>query len=194
MRDDKGEVKPNPNKEWRTVWKEREGTRSIESGWVEKEETPKIMMIRIQSLEEREDQRITEFQERGRLLDEEYNNIFRVHEVDQQRLNTVARECDQKPNREGIIEALIDQINFDSQMRKKYDDVYQKERNLRREATSYLRESRTRLLHIPEEPPKPLRWTVKTEEPSRREEVRQVLHQAQRQPTSWPPPPVEGNR
>jgi len=71
---EEGDIKPKPNKEWRTVWKEREGKRSIESGWVEKEETPKIMMIRVQSLEEREDQRITEFQERGRLHDEEYND------------------------------------------------------------------------------------------------------------------------
>ena len=78
------------------MWKERDGKRSIESGWVDKEETPKIMMMRVQSLEEREDQRITEFQEKGRLLDEEYNEIFRAHEVDQQRLNNVARECDQK--------------------------------------------------------------------------------------------------
>ena len=59
-------------------------------------------------------------------------------------------------------------------MRKNYDDVYQKERNLRREMTSYLRESRTRLLQIPEEPPQPLRWTAKAEEPGRREEIRQV--------------------
>ena len=93
------------------MWKERDGKRSIESGWVDKEETPKIMMIRVHSLEEREDQRITEFQDRGRLLDEEDIDIFRVHNVDQQRLNTVARECDQKPNREGLMEALIDQIN-----------------------------------------------------------------------------------
>jgi hypothetical protein len=89
---------------------------------VEKEETPKIMMIRVQSLEEREDQRITEFRARGRQLDEEYNDIFRTHNEDQQRLNEVARECDQKPNREGLIEALIEQINFDSQIRKKYDE------------------------------------------------------------------------
>ena len=102
-------------------------------------------------------------------------------------MNNLARECDQKPDKAGLIEALIDQINLDSQMRKKYDDVYQKERNLRREATSYLKEGRTRLLHIPEEPPKPLRWTAKIEEPSRQEEVRQVLHQAQRPPTRWPP-------
>ena len=88
------------------------------------------MMMRVQSLEEREDQRIMELQERGSLLDEEYNDIFRAHEVDQQRLNKVAGECDQKPDREGLIEALIDQINFNSQMRKKYDDVYQNERNL----------------------------------------------------------------
>ena len=88
-----------------------------------------------------EEQRITEFQEKGRLLDEEYNDMVRIHEVDQQRLNAVARECDQRPNREGLIEALVDQINFDSQMRKKYDDVYQKERNLRREVTSYFRET-----------------------------------------------------
>jgi hypothetical protein len=115
------------------------------------------MMIRVQSLEEREEQRITEFQEKGRLLDQEYNDMVRTHEVDQQRLNAVARECDQRPNREGLIEALIDQINFDSQMRKKYDDVCQKERNLRREVTSYFRESRTRLLQIPEEPPQPSR-------------------------------------
>ena len=35
---------------------EKEGKRSVESGWVEveKEEEPKIMMIRVQSLEERE--------------------------------------------------------------------------------------------------------------------------------------------
>ena len=65
---EEGDIKPKSNKEWRTVWKEREGQISIESGWVEKEGTPKIMMIRVQSLEEREDQRITEFQERGRLL------------------------------------------------------------------------------------------------------------------------------
>ena len=74
-------------------------------------------------------------------------------------------------------------------MRKKYDDVYQKERNLRREVTSYIRESRTKLLQIPEEPPQPSRWTVKAQEPSRREEVRQVQHQVQRQPTRWPSPP-----
>ena len=177
---EEGEIKPNPNKEWRTVWKEREGTRSIESGWVEKEETPKIMMIRVQSLEEREDQRIIEFQERGRLLDEEYNDILRVHNVDQQRLNTVARECDQRPNREGLIEALVDQINFDSQMRKKYDDVYQKERNVRREVKSYFRETRTKLLQIPEEPPQPSRWTLKPDEPNRREEIKPAQHQAQR--------------
>ena len=67
-----------------------------------KEETPKIMMLRVQSLEEREEQRITEFQERGRLLDGEYNDIFRIHNADQQRLNTVARECDQRPNRKGF--------------------------------------------------------------------------------------------
>ena len=77
------------------------------------------MMMRVQPLEKLEDQRVVEFQERGRLLDEEYNDIFRVHEVDQQRLNHVARECDQKPDKAGLIKALIDQINFDSQMRKK---------------------------------------------------------------------------
>ena len=48
---EEGDIRPNPNKEWRTVWKEREGSRSIESGWVEKEETPKITMIRVQSSE-----------------------------------------------------------------------------------------------------------------------------------------------
>ena len=131
----------------------------------------------------------TEFQERGRLLDEEYNDIFKLHNVDQQRLNTVARECDQRPNREGLIEALVDQINFDSQMRKKYDDVHQKERNLRREVTSYFRETRTKLLQIPEEPPQPSKWTLKPDEPSRREEIKQAQHQAQRPPVKWPPLP-----
>ena len=75
-------------------------------------------MIRVESLEEREEQRIAEFQKKGRQLDQEYNDIFRTHNGDQQRLNEVARECDQKPNREGLIEALIEQINFDSQIRR----------------------------------------------------------------------------
>jgi hypothetical protein len=43
---------------------------------VDKEEEPRIMMIRVQSLEEREEQRIAEFHERGRQLDEEYKVIF----------------------------------------------------------------------------------------------------------------------
>ena len=115
--------------------------------------------------------------------------MVRIHEVDQQRLNAVARECDQRPNREGLIEALVDQINFDSQMGKKYDDVYQKEKNLRREVTSYFRETRTRLLQIPEQPPQPSRWTLKPDEPSRREEIKQAQHQAQRPPVKWPPLP-----
>lgn len=95
--------------------------------------------MRVQPLEGLEDQRVIDIQERGRLLDEEYNDIFRTHEVDQQRLNHVARECDQRPDKAGLIEALVDQIKLDSQMRRKYDEVYRKERNLRREATNYLR-------------------------------------------------------
>jgi predicted outer membrane protein len=95
-----------------------------------KEEEPRIMMIRVQSLEEREEQRIAEFQEKGRQLDEEYNEMIKAHNEGQRKLNEVARECDQRPNREGLIEALIEQINFDSQMRKKYDDVCIKKRGI----------------------------------------------------------------
>jgi hypothetical protein len=32
---EEGNTKPNPNKEWRTVWKEKEGKILVESGWVE---------------------------------------------------------------------------------------------------------------------------------------------------------------
>jgi hypothetical protein len=71
-------------------------------------------------------------------------------------------------------------------MRKRYDDVYQKERNLRREVTSYIQR---RSLQIPEEPPQPSRWTLKPDEPSRREEIKQAQHQAQRPPVKWPPLP-----
>ena len=52
MQDGEGEISTNPNKEWRTLWQERDGKRSIESGWVDKEEIPKIMMMRAQPLEE----------------------------------------------------------------------------------------------------------------------------------------------
>ena len=70
---EEGDIKPNPSREWRktwkekevqrsagstssnkvwgTSWKEKDGKRVIESGWVEKEkeEEPRIMMIRVQS-------------------------------------------------------------------------------------------------------------------------------------------------
>jgi hypothetical protein len=207
---EEGDIKPNPSREWRKVWKEKEvqrsagstssnkvwgtswkekdGKRVIESGWVEKEkeEEPRIMMIRVQSLEEREEQRIAEFQEKGRQLDEEYNEMIRTHNEGQENLNKVARDCELKPNQEGLVEALIEQVIFDNQTRKKYDDVYQKERNLRREVTSYIQR---KSLQIPEEPPQPSRWTLKPDEPSRREEIRQAQHQAQRTPVKWPPLP-----
>jgi hypothetical protein len=160
----------------------------IESGWIEKEkeEDPRIMMIRVQSLEEREEQRIAEFQEKGRQLDEEYNEMIRTHNEGQENLNRVARDCELKPNQEGLVEALIEQVIFDNQTTKKYDEVYQKERNLRREVTSYLQR---RSLQIPEEPPQPSRWTLKPEEPSRKEEIMQAQHQVQRTQTRWPPLP-----
>ena len=150
----------------------------VESGWVEveKEEEPRIMMIRVQSLEEREEQRIAELQEKGRQLDEEYNEMIRTHNEGQENLNKVARECELKPNQEGLVEALIEPVIFDNQTRKKYDDVYQKERNLRREVISYFRDTQRRLLQIPEEPPQPSRWTLKPDEPSRREEIKQAQH------------------
>ena len=96
IQDGEGEEVKKPDKEWKTVWEESDGKKTVKSGWVNKEEVPKVMMMKVQPLEELEDQRVVEIQERGRLLDEEYNDIFRVHEVDQQRLNHVARECDQQ--------------------------------------------------------------------------------------------------
>ena len=55
-------------------------------------------MIRVQSLEEREEQRIAEFQENGRQLDDEYNEMIRTHNEGQESLNGIARDCEQKPN------------------------------------------------------------------------------------------------
>jgi hypothetical protein len=68
------------------------------------------MMIRVQSLEEREEQRIAEFQERGRQLDEEYNEMIRAHNESQDSLNGIARDCELRPNQEGLVEALIEQV------------------------------------------------------------------------------------
>jgi hypothetical protein len=207
---EEGDIKPNPSREWRktwkekevqrsagstssnkvwgTSWKEKDGQKVIESGWVEKEkeEEPRIMMIRVQSLEEREEQRIAEFQERGRQIDEEYNEMIRTHNEGQERLNKVTQECELKPNQEGLVEALIEQVIYDQNTRKKHDEVYQKERNLRREVTSYIQR---RSLQIPEEPPQPSRWTLNPDEPSRREELTQAQHQAQRTQMRWPPLP-----
>jgi hypothetical protein len=44
---EEGDIKPNPNNERRTAWKEKEGKRSVESGWVEveKEEEQKIIVL-----------------------------------------------------------------------------------------------------------------------------------------------------
>jgi hypothetical protein len=162
------EVK-KPDKVWKTAWKEKEGTKSVQSGWVDKEEVPKIMMMRVQSLDSLDDQRVNDIQQRGRLLDEEYNAVISTQEVDQQRLNRVQIECDQRPGKEGLIEALVDQIKFDNQMRKRYDEIYRRERNLRREATNFLRESRTRLSQIPEDQLLPPRMAIRVEELSRRE-------------------------
>jgi hypothetical protein len=47
---------------------------------------------------------------KGRQLDEEYNEMIKAHNDGQQKLNEVAKECDQRPNREGLIEALIEQV------------------------------------------------------------------------------------
>ena len=68
--DGEGEKVEKPDKVWKTVWKESDGTRSAQSGWVDKEEVPKVMMMRVQPLEELDDQRVVDIQERGRLLDE----------------------------------------------------------------------------------------------------------------------------
>ena len=106
--DGEGESVKKPNKVWKTVWEESDGARSVKSGWVNKEEVPKVMTMRVQPLEELDDQRVIDIQERGRLLDEEYNEVFRTHEVDQQRLNHVQRERDQRPDKAGLIEALVD--------------------------------------------------------------------------------------
>ena len=130
IQEGEGKNVKKPNKEWQTVWEESDGKRSVKSGWVNKEEVPKVMMMRVQPLEELEDQRVIYIQKRGRLLDAEYNEVFRTHEVDQQRLNRVARECDQRPDKAGLIEALVDQIKFDSQMTRKYYKEYRKERDL----------------------------------------------------------------
>ena len=71
-------------------------------------------------------------------------------------------------------------------MRKRYDNIYRRERELRIEATNYLRESRIKLFHVPQEATQPMRMALRIEEPSIREEVRQALSQAKREPTRWP--------
>ena len=57
-------------------------------------------------------------------LDEDYNEMIRTHNEGQERLNRVTQECELKPNQEGLVEALIEQVVFDQNTRKKYDEVY----------------------------------------------------------------------
>ena len=108
-------------------------------------------MMRAQATEELEDQRLIDIQRRGVLLDEEYQRLLEENEIEQQRLNQRSAECDEKEDKSDLLKASFDQIIFANQTRRRYDSVYRRERERRIEATSYLKERRVRLFHIPQE-------------------------------------------
>ena len=61
--DGEGEKLEKPDQVWKTLWKESDGTKTVQSGWVDKEEVPKVMVMRAQPLEELEDPRVMDIQQ-----------------------------------------------------------------------------------------------------------------------------------
>jgi len=135
IQDGEGENVEKKDKVWRTTWKEPKSNQ---------DEEPKVKMMRAQPIEELEDQRLIEIQRRGAMLDEEYQRLLEENEIEQRKLNQRSQECDKTEDKTDLMNASFDQIIFDNQMRKRYDNIYRKERELRIGATNYLRESHTR--------------------------------------------------
>ena len=113
-------------------------TRKIQSQTIGKHQ--KVMVMSAAPIEELEDQRLIDIQRRGALLAEEYQRLFEENEIEQQRLNQRSAECDKKEDKTDLMNASFDQIIFDNQIRKRYDNIYRRERELRIEATSSISE------------------------------------------------------
>lgn len=75
-------------------------------------------------------------------------------------------------------------------MRSRYDEICKREKALRIEATTEIRNRRVRVFQIAQEATQNLRAALPIEKLSQRAELRQIQSEPKREPTRWPDRPT----